>query len=1190
MTKLGTIEFDDCILDALRDDQLVVFAGAGVSMGPPSNLASFWTLTSEVARGTGAIPTEPLDRFLGQLHHSKVAVHERAAQLLSPLGSAPNALHNDLLRLFRTADRVRLVTTNFDLHFETAAESLFGALPNVYRAPALPIGYDFSGIVHVHGALPLARDLVLTDADFGRAYLTEGWARRFLVDVFRRYTVLFVGYSHDDVVMNYLARALPADSVAGRFALTDEAGNWELLGIKPIHFMKGAAAEPFKDLYDGMQLLVERTTRGALDWQSRLSELASRAPPTDEHSISEIEQALRELHTTRFLLSAARDPEWLRWLNERKHLDALFGDADLSEQHLLLARWVAEHFAIEHSHEMFEIVAAHGLRMNPTLWWSIGREIGATRDKPLEEFALKRWLIILLESAPPKSDCHVLMWLAERCAAQGCVELTLKVFMAMSEHRLSVKPGFEWPDDEGNERRPHLNAECQLSADHWSLNEVWTKHLKPHHVRIAQPLLSGAARRLEEMHGDLATWDEASSQWDSVSYGRSAIEANEQDKYPEAVDVLIDAARDALEYLAKNSLALLDAWIERLVTSDAPLLRRLAIHAITMHPERSSEQRLGWLLDRVGLHEFSSHHEVYRAVALNYAAAAEPTRKATVDAVLANTLNAFEDSSAETQTGRSHFNWLSWLLQAKPDCAIARAALEPIKLQYPEWQPSDHPELTHWTGSVDRMGYESPWSVEQLLAREPPEQLNDLLNFEGTRFDGPTRDGLLAQVREACKERPDWAFRLARALTDRALWPSDLWSALIRGLQDSDLSMDEWSELLTLASNPDLQSAHAYDIANLLHALVREDGKQFALDLLEQANAIALPVWQTLESDAQNEDIDDWLSRAINRPAGVLVEFWISGLSLLLRGKIGAERVMPENYRHWLTLVTQDATSKGGMGRSLVASQTSFLFALDETWTRKHVITLFIEPDRQKFAQAWGGFLVWGRLYPALVDALMPAFITAMPRLAADLNDRCRRRFIEFYTALVAFHVSDPAQQLLPALFQYGSLENRIVFTSHLGHLLRHMQQATKHQVWTGWLRRYWENRLQGVLAALNEGEIRRMLGWLPQLGDAFPDAVALAVRLPQVRIEHSQVLHELRTSDLVTRFPVETAELLIYLSHCVVGYLSADLATIYARLPPIPAQERARLDEALTHAGISIPREGVSAQTVSVVAKELCV
>jgi hypothetical protein len=59
------------------------------------------------------------------------------------------------------------------------------------------------------------QDIVLTDSDFGRAYLTEGWARRFLVDLFRHFTVLFVGYSHSDTVMHYLARALP-EQEAGR--------------------------------------------------------------------------------------------------------------------------------------------------------------------------------------------------------------------------------------------------------------------------------------------------------------------------------------------------------------------------------------------------------------------------------------------------------------------------------------------------------------------------------------------------------------------------------------------------------------------------------------------------------------------------------------------------------------------------------------------------------------------------------------------------------------------------------------------------------------------------------------------------------------------------------------------------------------------------------------------------------------
>ncbi len=95
------------------------------------------------------------------------------------------------------------------------------------------------------------------------------------------------------------------------------------------------------------------------------------------------------------------------------------------------------------------------------------------------------------------------------------------------------------------------------------------------------------------------------------------------------------------------------------------------------------------------------------------------------------------------------------------------------------------------------------------------------------------------------------------------------------------------------------------------------------------------------------------------------------------------------------------------------------------------------------------------------------------------------------------------------------------------------------------------------------------MLGWLPHLGDSFPDAVALAVRFPTIRIEHSHVLYELRESDLVTRFPVETAELLIYLANCVAGYQASYLEEINSRLPTIPVQLRSRVDEAFARAGV---------------------
>ena len=51
--------------------------------------------------------------------------------------------------------------------------------------------------------------------DFGLAYLTERWAARFVGDLFRNYTVCFVGYSIDDPVLRYMTDALAADQLLG---------------------------------------------------------------------------------------------------------------------------------------------------------------------------------------------------------------------------------------------------------------------------------------------------------------------------------------------------------------------------------------------------------------------------------------------------------------------------------------------------------------------------------------------------------------------------------------------------------------------------------------------------------------------------------------------------------------------------------------------------------------------------------------------------------------------------------------------------------------------------------------------------------------------------------------------------------------------------------------------------------------
>ncbi len=143
--KIAGIQFPEPLLAALRDGRLVVFAGAGVSMGAPARLPSFTDLTRLIATGTGKAlqEGEPEDCFLGKLQHARIDVHKRAARALTRDGLAPTVLHIDLLRLYSDVRRVKIVTTNFDLLFEQAADDVFGSKPEVFRAPALPLGKNF---------------------------------------------------------------------------------------------------------------------------------------------------------------------------------------------------------------------------------------------------------------------------------------------------------------------------------------------------------------------------------------------------------------------------------------------------------------------------------------------------------------------------------------------------------------------------------------------------------------------------------------------------------------------------------------------------------------------------------------------------------------------------------------------------------------------------------------------------------------------------------------------------------------------------------------------------------------------------------------------------------------------------------------------------------------------------------------
>ena len=223
------------LLQAHDDGRVVFFCGAGISY--PARLPGFAGLVEKIfsalaattnAVQQAAIKAGQFDTAIGLLEADIVGgremVRRELAGILIPDLSAPNATatHEALLTLGKCRKgQTRLITTNFDRLFEEviAAKSL----PiERFKAPLLPVPKNrWDGLVYLHGLLstvPTSSDLdrlVVSSGDFGLAYLTERWAARFVSELFRSYTVCFVGYSINDPVLRYMMDALAADRLLG---------------------------------------------------------------------------------------------------------------------------------------------------------------------------------------------------------------------------------------------------------------------------------------------------------------------------------------------------------------------------------------------------------------------------------------------------------------------------------------------------------------------------------------------------------------------------------------------------------------------------------------------------------------------------------------------------------------------------------------------------------------------------------------------------------------------------------------------------------------------------------------------------------------------------------------------------------------------------------------------------------------
>lgn len=1103
------VEFPDSILEAQEKGELVVFAGAGVSMPSPSSLPSFYDLAIELANGASSPrQDEPIDRFLGRLPEN-LNIYERTKSRLSSPDSRPNSLHRDLLRSFCHAPAVRLVTTNFDNHLTAAFSDVFSdQIPEVFFAPALPVGSDFQGIVHLHGNVcKPARRMVLTDADFGRAYLTEGWARRFLLQLFSNFSVLFIGYSHTDPVMHYVARSLPPNVIKRkRYALStaDLATFWSHLGIQLISYLP---ENGHAQLQLACNSWARRSQSTPLERRERIKEALQKPPQPTGEGIDLIERAVGgDVVLLRFVSEFEALPQWVTLICNRTEFRRLFAhQGTVNEAHQELARWFAQKVVVQHPSVALDVVRRNGNTLPLVLWTHVSWAIWIAVQRSAMGEYLSQWVPILLANDPDPNQ-NFLEYILLECKLPEESVSALLLFRHLTRPVFKVRnfPANLAPDDDF---WGLLGVDLRTRGEHTHLERAWKRFIDTDFERYAGDFVVmitshlAEAALLHRAHNPEVTW------YDPISVHLPTLNQRDAVLRASGLSVLVDVASETLGWLERNrpegALAAIQVW----AASESVTLKRVALAGVAATAHWTSNDKVAWLLRHNFIYFRGLATEILEVLESAFAQSSPEHRALVVERVLSGPTWASDRVDRDGTTYR-------YLLRlhdfAGEDPQLDRE-LQALEARHPHLRRKD---TTQESPPSSQPPWERlPFSAESLSAQQPEACLAEL-NAAMVDPEGNS-PAVLMVVEQAVQDHVDWGIQLALALCEWGTSKTDLWRPILTGWRRANLNPTQWETILAFLSGNEAVLSHVSgEATELLSGLLSREDTGIEPHLLPMAIDLVPKVWAALQSrPASRSEATEWLTVAINDPAGNLALFAVRSLSKERKVAGDAWVGVSSNWRGLLEMLISGDTWSVSMARVVIASQLAFFLAIDAQWAIAWILPLFDwGADPLRAQQAWHGYLVWGRSSDELLQNFLPYFVQTFAHVT-ELG-KFRDKFCEELAAIAIFSEIDPlTNRWLTEFLRTVDEDSRVGWAASVAGALQEAPEGRRARCWNTWMKTYWRQRLEGRPFRLSREESGAMVAWLLHIGEGFQEGVRFLIEgpLPSPRHDYSHVLMDLQ-------------------------------------------------------------------------------
>ena len=1073
---------------------------------------------------------------------------------LSRRSIGPLNVHRALIDLSKTFGGIRLVTTNFDNRFRGAG------LPekSIDSCPRLPIpnSHDWHSLVHLHGRIlpgDGGRNLVLTAADFGRAYLTERWASRFITELFREFTVVFIGYSLDDPVMSYMVDALAAARSRGAhlgkaYAFAGHDGGdadrqptidgWLAKNVEPIpydqrdnhRYLNDTLVEWAKIKSDPFAARTQIVLNGitkfpdnsndpvairvawALEDPVAARALAESPLITKEENFVKIVAWLDVLDQAGLLSRPVPPPKGSDVapvpLVDGGVLTQSLPTVDLTTWHL--ANWIARHI---HVPQVLEWVVTKGGYLHPALRDRVRMQLA----KPQTEVPSRLRFFWTLLVNRDLDDMMGDLWLSDHyknATSDREREALARQMVDRISPRLKIKPGppswlpfrnlFEKDDKPipPVEGCAHLELTIGDPDHRYSVEKLIVQH------EILAAHAEELTTYLEQSLDLLPSADEN----ERISYYyRPSIAAHKQNEHRDDWTVLIDWVRDSYLALAKTDRSRAENLLSRWTISKKPLLRRLALHAITEDAKANIRLVEKLLLKgrKPGLWDPELYREVLRFLRKAGRRLPRDLRSTLMQAIKAGPARGKKRPSDQDARFNRRETGLRYFKLREAGIPLNRTAsdLADEAAPDPEDAAERQEEFLFWSGEAHWIAREE-YAPQEFLSKP---FMDVVVALRENKISAENFEGLALQQPIKCA-------RALGVLARTGLWPASYWQRFLWAIG----SLRRQEQL-----RPGLQLYTAVLLSRGPESLFSEVGsaagnfvEKIADVYSKNREDLIVMVWDRAWKGIGHEqsvDTDDVLTQALNHAAGKLAE---AALHRLWKHGPKANAGLPDPTRHYFDTIASDPN--GHLGRVMLATRLYQLFAFDPDWTSQNLITRLSPVTSKEAKDLWSAYGWSPTVGPNLLAAFKEPFLDIL-RHYGDLGRREHNLVALFIS--ICLEVPDKlTTDEIHSVVQSFPDEALVTAVHRLKDRLE-AAKANPDDAWREkigpWLTAYWPSSANKNTSNTSKA----LLVLLLATGTAYPEAVSWALNHLKP-IEHHG-LNVLKQSDLPKKYPRETLELL---------------------------------------------------------------